>query len=147
MVNRWGAGTLNTGAGRKIFFGIMELFMDVRLQAGAITIGISIIMYAICYLGARNPKQPFWAGETMMANLMAPALTTGFTVGPMFIIEYLFVHWGQLSMIDLAAATAIIAASVVIVKMMHIGKRVERFTNSTGSSNTPTAPLASGASA
>ena len=84
--------------------------MDVRLQAGAITIGVSIIMYAICYLGARNPKQPFWAGEAMMANFLAPALTTGFTVGPMFIFEYLCVHWGNWRVIDLAVAAAIIAA-------------------------------------
>jgi len=101
--------------------------METRLLVGAVCIALSIIGIAICYLGARNPRQPKWASEGIMANILTPAIVGGLSIGPMLICEYLFVHRSDLSIVDLLAAASIIAASGIFVKMMKIEKRVAAY--------------------
>jgi len=101
--------------------------MDTRLLVGAICIATGILGIAICYLGARNPRQPKWACETVMANFLVPSIVGALSIGPMLICEYVIVHRSDLKVVDLLIALSIIAAATIIVKMLHIGKRVAAY--------------------
>jgi len=110
--------------------------MDTRLLVGAACIATGIITIAICYLGARNPRQPIWACEAVMANILVPAIVGSLAIGPMLIAEYLITHGREMKMVDLFLAAVIIAASVVFVKLLRIRKRVAAYEQQgPGSSN------------
>jgi len=110
--------------------------MDTRLLVGAICVATGILGIAICYLGARNPRQPKWACETVMANVLVPSIVGSLAIGPMLLCEYVIVHRSDLKVIDLLIALSIIAAAIIIVKMLHIDKRVAAYEqNGPGSRN------------
>ena len=101
--------------------------MDTRLLVGAVCIAMGIVSIAICYLGTRNPRQPKWACEAIMANFIVPVVVGCLAIGPMLIGEYVIVHRSDLKVIDLLTALSIITASIIFVKMLRIGKRVAAY--------------------
>ena len=101
--------------------------METRLLVGAACIATGIITIAICYLGARNPRQPKWACEAVMANILVPAIVGCLAIGPMLIAEYIFTRGSEMKLVDLVLAAIIIAASVVCVKLLRIKKRVAAY--------------------
>lgn len=101
--------------------------MDTRLMFGAVIIAISIVGFAICYLGARNPLQPKWTSESIMGNVIIPMIVGGFVIGPMFFIEYFIVHLSDLKIFDLLVASSVIVAALALVKMMRINKRIAAY--------------------
>lgn len=100
--------------------------MNTRLILGALITVLSIIILAMCYLGERNPRKPFWTGENYMANIIA--LTVGgIFVGPMLLVETLLANFDMLSSMDIIAALGILASGTVILFMMRIKKRVASY--------------------
>lgn len=100
--------------------------MNTRLILGALITVLSIIILAMCYLGERNPRKPFWTSENYMANIIA--LTVGgIFVGPMLLVETFLVNFDMLSSMDIIAALGIFALGTVILLMMRIKKRVASY--------------------
>lgn len=109
--------------------------MDLRLLTGASIIWLGVVGCAVCYLGARNPRQPKWAKEFFMANIIIPAIVGGLVVGPMLFIEYFILNFNDLKIFDLLVAGLIVASSYAVVKLMRIGKRVAEYEKQGGSFN------------
>lgn len=100
--------------------------MNMRLILGALITVISIITIAICYLAERNPRKPFWTGETFMSNIIA--LTVGgIVLGPMLLAEAFLVNLDMLSRMDIIIALGILAAGAIILFMMRIKKRAASY--------------------
>lgn len=101
--------------------------MSIRLFVGATIIVLSFISIAICYLAARNPRQPKWATDTVVGSFITPLATGGIFGGAMAMGEALFVNFDLLTTLDLVIAMGILAAGVLFIFMMRIGKRVEEY--------------------
>src|SRR3990172_12930402 len=65
----------------------MRLFMNARLIVGALATAAGFIGIAISYLGARNPREPKWAGEMIMGSFIVPLSLGGIVLGLMLLLE------------------------------------------------------------
>lgn len=100
--------------------------MGTRILVGALLTDLSIIIAALLYLGARNPKNPWWAGEQAM-NWILPLVTGGIVVGPFLLIEGFFFNFSSLGATDMVTTATLLGAGVVVLLLMRIPKRVAAY--------------------
>ena len=60
--------------------------MGTNIILGALMTDIALIILALMYIGARNPKNPWWANENVM-NWILPLVTGAIIAGPFLVIE------------------------------------------------------------
>lgn len=101
--------------------------MGTRLIIGAILTSLGFITIALCYLGARNPKEPRWTDDMIMESFIIPLAIGALLTGPMLLGEAFFVHGDTLTPYDSTVALSILAAGVAILFMMRIPKRVAAY--------------------
>ena len=100
--------------------------MVTRLIFGALLTDLSIILAAFLYLGARNPKNPWWVNDQVMTWVL-PLITGGIVVGPFLLIEGLFFNKTGLAMSDLITTAVILGVGVVFLVLMRIPRRVAAY--------------------
>ncbi|MBU1566045.1 MAG: hypothetical protein KJ630_10500 [Proteobacteria bacterium] len=101
--------------------------MSGRLIIGAILLAVSVVSIAICYLGARNPREPKWADDTIMGNFIIPLAVGGIFMGPMFLGEAFLGNLDLLSTMDMIIAFGILGAGVLVIFLLRIKKRVAEY--------------------
>jgi hypothetical protein len=101
--------------------------MNVRLIAGALAIAASLVGIAICYLGARNPREPKWAGEMIMGSFLIPLSLGGIILGLMLLLEAIVKNAGMLGLSDIIAVLVILAAGIAVIFMLRIKKRIAAY--------------------
>ena len=100
--------------------------MGTRIILGALVTDISILIVALLYIGARNPKNPWWAGDQVMTWIL-PLVTGGVVVGPFLLIEGFGFNFSTLGTTEILTALAILGAGVGILLLMRIPKRVAAY--------------------
>lgn len=101
--------------------------MNTRLIIGAVVLVLSVVSIAICYLGARNPREPKWADDSIMGNFIIPLAVGGIFIGPMFLGEALLGNLDLLTTTDMIIAFGILGAGVLFIFMLRINKRVAQY--------------------
>jgi hypothetical protein len=100
--------------------------MLTRLVVGALLTDLSIIAAAFLYVGARNPKNPWWVNDQVMTWVL-PLITGAVVVGPFLLIEGLFFSKNGLVMSDLITALVILGAGGLFLVLMRIPRRVAAY--------------------
>lgn len=101
--------------------------MGTRIIVGALMTDISIIIVALLYIGARNPKNPWWANENVM-NWVLPLVTGAIVVGPFLLIEGFVFNLNALGSKDILISLTLLGAGAAILLLMRIPKRVAAYT-------------------
>lgn len=100
--------------------------MGTRMIVGALLTDISIIIMALLYIGARNPKNPWWANEHVM-NWVLPLVTGAIVAGPFLLVEGFVFNFNALGSTDILISLTLLGAGVAILFLMRIPKRVAAF--------------------
>ncbi|KAB2889317.1 MAG: hypothetical protein F9K32_13260 [Desulfobulbaceae bacterium] len=100
--------------------------MDTRLILGAVLLDISIIIFAICYIGERMPRKPAWTDEKYMSFIM-PLTVGSLAFGLMFTGEAFMSRLSALTFADISTFFAILVAGGIVLFLMRIKKRVAAF--------------------
>lgn len=100
--------------------------MGTGIIVGALMTDISIIIIALLYIGARNPKNPWWVNEHVM-NWILPLVTGVIIVGPLLLVEGFVFNFNALGSTDIIISLTLLGAGAAILLLMHIPKRVATF--------------------
>ncbi|MFH0784814.1 MAG: hypothetical protein V2B20_23055 [Pseudomonadota bacterium] len=101
--------------------------MNTRFIIGAVILVMSVVSIAVCYLGARNPREPKWADDSIMGNFIIPLAVGGIFIGPMCLAEALLGNLDLLTTSDVIIALTILGAGVLFIFMLRINKRVAEY--------------------
>ena len=100
--------------------------MGTRIIVGALMTDFSIIIAALLYIGARDPKNPWWANETAM-NWILPLVTGAIVVGPFLLVEGFVFNFKALGSTSIAICMALLVAGAAILFLMRIPRKVAVF--------------------
>jgi len=100
--------------------------MGTRIILGALLTDVSILIAALLYLGARNPKNPKWAGEQVMTWIL-PLVTGGIVVGPFLLAEGFIFNFSALGSTEIVTTLVILGVGVGALLLMRIPKRVAAY--------------------
>jgi hypothetical protein len=101
--------------------------MNERLIVGVLAIVVGFLGIAICYLGARNPREPKWTGEMIMGSFLIPLFMGSGILGLMLSIDGLIKGTASLGAADIAVALGILAAGLAVFLLLGIKKRVAAY--------------------
>ena len=94
-----------------------------------VLMSIGILLFAVTLILARNPHKHWWGSELMTASIYVPAVIGFATIGLIQFIRSIFIHPEGLTFGSIAVSVIIVIATVVIVKLMDIKKRLARYEN------------------
>lgn len=100
--------------------------MGTNIILGALMTDISLIILALMYVGARNPKNPWWANENVM-NWILPLVTGAIIAGPFLLIEGFIYNFNEIGSTDIAISLTLLGAGAAILLLMRIPKRLAEF--------------------
>ncbi len=100
--------------------------MGTRIIVGALMTDIAIIIAALMYIGARDPKNPWWANETAM-NWILPLVTGAIVAGPCLLVEGFLYNFSSLGSMDITISLTILGAGAAILFLMRIPKWLAEF--------------------
>ena len=102
------------------------------LVYGTACITLSVLLFTVSLLGARNPNVPGWANDFMIGNIYVPVVITLGVVGLGCYLKLFFnLAAMPLNVFEMAVSIGIAAACVVIVKAINVKKRLAAFEAST----------------
>lgn len=100
----------------------------MSLFYGVLCIAFAVLIFGATLLGARNPRRPRWAGDGVVANLLAPLVVGSASLGVCSLIQFLARlgstppsarEWG------LSAVTLV--AALLLLKLMRIRTRLQAY--------------------
>ena len=99
----------------------------MKIIIGTLCISLSVIAYCIVLLGVRDPRKPWWAADMWVGNFHILVIM-GLGLGGLTTIGSAFVEWknGGAGIWHLLVSIALLAATVVGVKVMRIKNRLAR---------------------
>jgi ABC-type enterobactin transport system permease subunit len=100
--------------------------MGTRIIVGALLTDFAIIIAALMYIGARNPKNTWWGGENAM-NWILPLVTGAIVTGPCLLIEGFIFNFNALGSMDITIGLTILGAGAAILFLMRIPKWLAEF--------------------
>ena len=93
------------------------------LYVGTLCLSLCYFLYVIAVLGTRNPKKPRWACETVMSCFISPMIVALLAFGIAGIIQSLLPEYRP-SVVDMAIASVIVAATAGLHVVLRIGKKM-----------------------
>jgi hypothetical protein len=93
---------------------------------GVVCLCFAALLFAKTLLGTRNPVRPFWAGESIVANVLTPAIL-GFIVLGIGACSKAFMADVLPGLLELGCAAISAVVTVGIVRMMGIRKKLAAF--------------------
>jgi uncharacterized MnhB-related membrane protein len=100
--------------------------MGTKIILGALLTDFAIVIAALMYIGARNPKNPWWGSESAMTWVL-PLVTGALVIGPCLLVEGFVFNFNALGSTDIAISLALLGAAVAILFLMRIPKKVAVF--------------------
>jgi hypothetical protein len=100
--------------------------METNIVMGATLTVISALILAITFIGARDPKKPWWGGETVMTTLL-PCAICGVIAGLAILVVGFVFNFDMLVSKDIAISLTLLGAGTVILLLMRIPKRLTAF--------------------
>lgn len=95
------------------------------LTYGTLSLSVGLLLFFIAMLGGRKPVTPFWAGESMMANIITPMIVCLLAVGVIEIIQVFLT--GMPTVKDLMAAAVVAAATAGLYMMMGVRRKIAEY--------------------
>ena len=96
------------------------------LLYGVVGLSFTVLLFSITLLGARNPVRPFWAQESIVANVLTPLMLGFFLFGLSYITKEVLSGF-QSSFSEWTYTALTIAGTVAIIKMLRIRKKLAVF--------------------
>ena len=93
------------------------------LYIGTLCLSLCYFLFVISILGTRSSKKPRWTGETIMGFFISPLIVALLAFGVAGIVQSLFSEFRP-SIIDMAIALAIIAATAALHVVFGVGKKL-----------------------
>jgi hypothetical protein len=100
------------------------------LLYGVVSLSITVLLFSITLLGVRNPVRPFWAKESIVANVLTPLMLGFFLLGISYITKEVMTGV-QSGFSEWTYAALTVAATVAIIKMLGIRKKLAVFASAT----------------
>ncbi len=96
------------------------------LLYGVLCLCLTALLFVVTLLGARNPVRPYWAGESMVANVLTPLILAFLVMGIAYCSKAFmgdalpgFLEWGC------AGLSGVV--TVAIIMMLGIRKKLAVF--------------------
>ncbi len=101
----------------------------MSLLIGTILICLASLWLTILLIGGRNPRPPWWASDWMIGNVQLPSLMLLVVIGIWFMTRFVGGHasGAVLGAVEILAAVGVVAATVLIVKQLKVGRRLRQF--------------------
>jgi hypothetical protein len=93
------------------------------LYLGTLCLSLCYFLYVFAFLGTRNPKKPLWASESVMSYFICPIIVALLAFGIAGLIQSLLPGYRP-SLIDMAIAAVIIAATAALYVFFRLGKKM-----------------------
>lgn len=98
----------------------------MKIIGGSLLVVMGGLSLVVCFLGARNPREPWWTRESIMGMIIVPlALGAAVLGAAMFINEV--INSDAEHYYDYLIALAILGAGVVLTLAMRIRKRLSTY--------------------
>ena len=96
---------------------------------GSVCISLSILIFSIVLLGARNPRQPGWASAQWVANCHSVVILMLGVIGLFALTSaiYSYATTGAGDPMSILISAAILAGAILGIKAMKIKKRLAEF--------------------
>lgn len=98
----------------------------MKLIIGSILLVIGELVLAVCYLGARNPREPWWTRESVMGQWLVPLALGAAALGTVLVIDEAY-HFTELQFYKGIIALAILGVGVVFTLALRIPKRLKAY--------------------
>jgi len=101
----------------------------MQLIMGSVFISLSIVIFSIVLLGARNPRQPRWASPMLVGNIYSIVILMLAVIGLFVLISagYKYATAGTGDLLSVLISAAILAAAILGIKAMKIKKKIAGF--------------------
>ncbi|MGD8369220.1 MAG: hypothetical protein PVG78_16390 [Desulfobacterales bacterium] len=100
----------------------------MTLFYGVLCLSLAGILFAVTLIGARNPKAPKWAVDTLVSNVYIPLLVGLILLGVCLLINLLMNLGKSMPTMTEAAISAAIAAGTLFgIKRLRIKQRLAAF--------------------
>ena len=96
------------------------------LLYGVVGLSFTVLLFSISLLGTRNPVRPFWAQESIVANVLTPLMLGFFLFGLSYITKEVLSGF-QSSFSEWTYTALTIAGTVAIIKLLRIRKKLTGF--------------------
>jgi uncharacterized BrkB/YihY/UPF0761 family membrane protein len=98
------------------------------LVLGTAAMALAVVSFTIVLLGSRNPREPSWARDMLVGSIYLPVII-GITVLGIGCFAKFLIAIGSRppDLQELALTIAIAAASLILLKVMRIKKRLAEF--------------------
>jgi hypothetical protein len=100
--------------------------METNIVMGATLTVISALILAITFIGARDPKKPWWGGEAVMISILPCAIYGAYTGLALLALGFVF-NFDMLGSKDIAISLTLLGAGTAILLLMRIPKRLAAF--------------------
>lgn len=100
------------------------------LVYGTAGLALAMLAFGIVLIGSRNPQEPTWAGEALVANVYTPIIVVLAVLGTGSLVKFILSFGSQpLGLTEIALAAVIAAAGIILLKMLRIKKHLAAFDN------------------
>jgi hypothetical protein len=95
---------------------------------GTMCMALAALIFGITLIGSRNPREPAWAGDSLVANVYLPAIAGLALIGLMCLIKFSITIGSQSAGFKEIALTAgIIAVSLLLLKLLRIKQHLAEY--------------------
>ena len=100
----------------------------MKLFTGVSILTFAAVLFALLFIGVRNPKPARWKAEAMVANVYAPLIIALGIFGAVFIVQWAAnFSIGTLSWQEICLAATVVVAGVLVLKLLRIKKRLAQY--------------------
>jgi hypothetical protein len=100
--------------------------MGTHIVMGATLTVISALILAITFIGARDPKKPWWGGEAVMISILPCAIYGACSGLTILALGFVF-NFDMLVSKDITISLTLLGAGTAILLLMRIPKRLAAF--------------------
>ena len=93
---------------------------------GVLCLCFTVLLFVVTMLGSRNPVRPFWAAESLVANILTP-LILGFLVMGIAYCAKAFMGEVQPGFLEWGYAGLSLVVTVVVIMLLGVRKKLAEF--------------------
>ena len=96
---------------------------------GSVCISLSMLIFCIVLLGARNPRQPRWASRQWVANFHSVVILMLGVIGIFALVSAIFnyISAGPSDLMPILISAAILVVAILCIKALKINKKLAEF--------------------
>ena len=101
----------------------------MSLLIGTTLICLAVLWFMILLIGSRSPRPPWWVKDWMIGNVQVPSLMLLAVIGIWLMTRFMGGHapGAALGAFEILTAAGVVAATVLIIKQMKVGRRLRQF--------------------